>query len=113
MQVPGGRLLISATLEAIDGVGGMTGSAGVGSVWSGCSAVSATGTLKFDMADVAVMEADGIFEGVVMHEMGHVIGIGYDTERRALSPGTTQSHVFGLQYALTYRRSTLQRLHFE
>lgn len=96
-QIPGGRLLISATLEAIDGVGGVTGSAGVGSVWSGCRAVSAIGTMRFDMADVAVMEADGIFEGVTMHEMGHVIGIGYDETRRVPSIGIAQSHVFGLR----------------
>ena len=32
--------------------------------------------MTFDIADVNDLEDLGIFEGVVLHEMGHVIGIG-------------------------------------
>ena len=33
--------------------------------------------MRFDIDDTANMEADGTFEGVILHEMGHVIGVGY------------------------------------
>ena len=32
--------------------------------------------MRFDIDDIASMEADGTFEGVILHEMGHVIGVG-------------------------------------
>ena len=32
--------------------------------------------MRFDIDDIATMEAQGIFEGVIVHEMGHVIGVG-------------------------------------
>ena len=32
--------------------------------------------MRFDTADVAFMETNGIFQAVMTHEMGHVIGIG-------------------------------------
>ncbi|CAM9775282.1 unnamed protein product, partial [Laminaria digitata] len=69
-------LLISSTLEGIDGVGGVLGSAGPSLVWSTCRTISLAGTMRFDIDDIASMEADGTFEGVILHEMGHVIGVG-------------------------------------
>ena len=39
--------------------------------------ISAVGVMRFDIADIAWMETEGLFEGVIQHEMGHVIGIGY------------------------------------
>ncbi|CAM9148559.1 unnamed protein product, partial [Laminaria digitata] len=73
---PGGRLLIESTLEEIDGVGMTLGSAGPGSVWNACNTISAEGSMRFDIADIDRLEADGSFEGVILHEMGHVIGVG-------------------------------------
>ena len=73
---PPGRLLIEATLDAIDGVGGVLGFAGPTLVWSDCPTVSLEGVMTFDIADVEILEDLGIFEGVILHEMGHVIGIG-------------------------------------
>ncbi|CAN0069713.1 unnamed protein product, partial [Laminaria digitata] len=73
---PAGRLLISATLEPIDGSGGVLGSAGPNSVWSCCNTISLEADMRFDIADISSMEAAGIFEGVILHEMGHVIGVG-------------------------------------
>ena len=32
--------------------------------------------MRFDAADIASMESAGTFEGVIRHEMGHVLGIG-------------------------------------
>lgn len=73
---PAGRLLITATLEAIDGVGGVLGFAGPNAVWRACNTISAEGEITFDIGDIAVLEADGSLEGVILHEMGHAIGVG-------------------------------------
>lgn len=73
---PAGRLLITATLAAIDGVGESLGSAGPQSVWSGCRSIAVEGDMTFDTADIGGMETDGTFEGYVLREMGHVIGVG-------------------------------------
>jgi hypothetical protein len=67
-------LLIIATVEAIDGPGGILGSAGpclVRNSW-----LPALGTMRFDAADVATMQANGSYTSVILHEMGHVLGIG-------------------------------------
>ena len=73
---PAGRVLISATLDTIDGVGGTLGYAGRTLYWTSCPTVSATGAMTFDIDDIADMEDDNIFEGVILHEMAHVIGLG-------------------------------------
>ena len=44
---------------------------------SSCRTISLLGAMRFDIDDIANMEADGTFEGVILHEMGHVIGVGY------------------------------------
>jgi hypothetical protein len=72
-------LLIFVTLDSIDGPGNILGSAGpcayrvVGGV---ATRFSVIGAMRFDTADVALMESNGIFNSVIQHEMGHVIGIG-------------------------------------
>eukprot|EP00904_Undaria_pinnatifida_P013073 jgi/Undpi1/8897/HiC_scaffold_25.g11359.m1 len=73
---PAGRLLITATLAGIDGSGGTLGSAGPTSVWSSCKTISLLGAMTFDIDDIEGLEDAGTFEGVIQHEMGHVIGIG-------------------------------------
>lgn len=35
-----------------------------------------TGVMSFDSADIAALEADGSLQAVILHEMGHVLGIG-------------------------------------
>ncbi|CAM9530751.1 unnamed protein product, partial [Laminaria digitata] len=75
-QNPAGRLLISSTLEGIDGVGGVLGSAGPTNVWNSCPTVSFEGAMTFDIDDITDLENQGTFEGVILHEMGHVIGVG-------------------------------------
>lgn len=71
-----GRLLITATLHYIDGSGGILGFAGPVGVHESCPGISYGGEMTFDSADVSTMEERGYFEGVIMHEMGHVVGIG-------------------------------------
>ncbi|WP_420127368.1 leishmanolysin-related zinc metalloendopeptidase [Longimicrobium sp.] len=67
-------LLIIATVESIDGPGGVLGSAGPCMVRNNWLPVM--GMMRFDAADVASMEANGSYTPVILHEMGHVLGVG-------------------------------------
>lgn len=69
-------LLIHAIIEPIDGAGGVLGSAGPCLVRTSGAGLPAYGVMRFDSADVAALEADGSFPGIILHEMGHVLGIG-------------------------------------
>ena len=75
-EFPAGRLLITATLAEIDGVGGTLGFASPDLVWLDCPSISLTGSMTFDIQDIDALEENGLFEGVILHEMGHVIGVG-------------------------------------
>jgi hypothetical protein len=66
---------ISAQGAAIDGVGGILGSAGP-RLLRPTTLFPATGDMQFDSADLANMEANGTLTPVILHEMGHVLGIG-------------------------------------
>jgi hypothetical protein len=68
-------LLILVTLEAIDGPGGVLGSAGPCLIRSG-SDLPLAGSMRFDTADLTGLESSGLLEEVVLHEMGHVLGVG-------------------------------------
>jgi len=68
-------VLIFVTLDSIDGPGQILGSAGPCARRTG-TRFSAIGAMRFDTADVALMESNGIFNAVIQHEMGHVLGIG-------------------------------------
>jgi hypothetical protein len=67
-------LLIFAGVEEIDGPGGILGSAGPCFLRGG--GLPFLGLMRFDAADVAWMESGGLLQGVITHEMGHVLGIG-------------------------------------
>lgn len=71
-----GELRISALLEDVDGEGGVLGFAGPSAVWFECQGISYSGEMTFDTGDVDVLEQGGTLEGVILHEMGHVIGSG-------------------------------------
>jgi hypothetical protein len=83
-------LLIFATVEPIDGPFQIVGSAGP------CTARSATllpmiGSMRFDVADMNTLESRGLLNAVILHEMGHVLGIGTLWSRKGLvqDPSTT------------------------
>jgi hypothetical protein len=76
-------LLIFATIEPIDGPFQIVGSAGP------CTARSATllpmiGSMRFDVADMNTLESRGLLNAVILHEMGHVLGIGTLWSRKGL-----------------------------
>ena len=78
------RLDVSVTLEAIDGVFNVLGSAGPTSAKlnraqnniSRDFVYAQSGSMRFDTADTAYLIERDLFDDVVLHEMGHVLGIG-------------------------------------
>lgn len=66
---------ISATGPAIDGPGGILGSAGPTQLRGG-SALPFRGVMQFDIADIVNLQNAGQFDDVILHEMGHVLGLG-------------------------------------
>jgi len=69
-------VLIFVTLDSIDGPGQILGSAGPCYVRGSNNKLSIVGRMTFDTADVASLEGAGLFTATILHEMGHVIGIG-------------------------------------
>lgn len=74
-------LVIYVNLRAIDGPGQVLGSAGPCAVRPVASGsvnpnVPAIGVMNFDTADLASLESAGQLGQVILHEMGHVLGIG-------------------------------------
>lgn len=68
-------VVIDAEGKALDGFGGILGRAGPTRVRPG-SLLPARGIMEFDSADLRRMEDDGELIDVIIHEMGHVLGIG-------------------------------------
>ncbi|MBI2741395.1 MAG: hypothetical protein HYX38_33275, partial [Rhodospirillales bacterium] len=68
-------LLISASVTSIDGPGRVLAEAGPD--WVRVSGrLPIHGVMRFDSADVMTAINNGSFQDVVLHEMGHVLGIG-------------------------------------
>ena len=68
-------LVIYLEFIPIDGPGGILGSAGPCRIRTPGN-LPLLGGMKFDTADLANLEAQGRLEDVILHEMGHVLGIG-------------------------------------
>ena len=68
-------LRIEANVSFIDGVNGILGQAGPDLFRSG-SSLPYHGVMTFNSADVATMANNGTLFSVILHEMGHVLGIG-------------------------------------
>lgn len=70
-------LLIYASLVPIDGLGGVLGSAGPCILRSDTDApLTVVGVMQFDIFDLDLLERSGTLDDVILHEMGHVLGIG-------------------------------------
>ena len=83
-------LVIDASAPFIDGNGSILGQAGPTSFRSG-SGLPSRGEMEFDSADVAQLERNGGLEAVIVHEMGHVLGIGTIWSRKGLLTGAGTS----------------------
>lgn len=68
-------LIIDARGTAIDGANGVLGQAGP-TLLRNESRLPVAGVMEFDIGDLAQLEANGGLLNVIVHEMGHVLGIG-------------------------------------
>ena len=92
-------LVIEASGILIDGSGGPDGdilgqSAPTDFLPNG---LPAKGFMEFDTFDLGQMEADGTLPSVILHEMGHVLGIGtvWDTKGVMVGAGTSHPRFVG------------------
>ncbi len=94
-------LVIFVTLKTIDGPGGIVGSAGPCLIRSG-SDLPLAGSMELDVADLASLESSGLLDDVILHEIGHVLGIGtlwnlFGVLADPASSGGTDPHFTGPQ----------------
>ncbi|NEP58193.1 MAG: hypothetical protein F6K31_14415 [Symploca sp. SIO2G7] len=68
-------IVIDASVVNIDGEDGILGSAAP-TLLREDSLLPYRGRMQFDLADIANLEAKGQLDDVVIHEMGHVLGVG-------------------------------------
>jgi hypothetical protein len=92
-------LVILVRLDSIDGPLNVLGSAGPCLIRQSNS-LPVLGGMRFDTADVATFLNGGLFDEIVMHEMGHVIGLGSLWEFKGLladpsRTGGTDPHFVG------------------
>ena len=87
-------LLITVNVGAIDGSGGTLGFAGPDSFRSAAlGGLPLTGSTTLDSADLASLEAIGILDDTVLHEFGHILGIGTIWDRKGLISGSDYTGV--------------------
>lgn len=87
-------LLITVNVGAIDGSGGTLGFAGPDSFRSAAlGGLPLTGSTTLDSADLASLEAIGILDDTVLHEFGHILGIGTIWDRKGLRSGSDYTGV--------------------
>ena len=68
-------VLILVSLVPIDGEGGVLG--GAGPCWiRDPGSLTIMGSMQFDTADLEMMQTKGLLSNVILHEMGHVLGMG-------------------------------------
>lgn len=68
-------IIIEVALAPIDGPGGILGQAGPQFVRTD-DFLTLSGVMFFDVADLDFLESLDLFEEVIVHEMGHVLGVG-------------------------------------
>lgn len=68
-------LVIHATIESIDGPGGVLGSAGPCYIRAE-DGLPFMGRMRFDTADLIALAGSGRLDDVIIHEMLHVLGVG-------------------------------------
>ena len=96
------ELVIVASVTKIDGFGGTLASAGYCGVREGEGGLPFMGAMQFDVDDLEWLAERGDMEEVIVHEMGHVLGIGTIWRRFGLlanpslgAPGHPDAHFRG------------------
>lgn len=78
-------LLIHVVIEPIDGRGGILGAAGPCFLRApGDGGLPVNGGMRFDSHDIEYLRSTGRLVSTILHEMGHVLGIGTLWDRRGL-----------------------------
>jgi hypothetical protein len=97
-------VLIDVVLVPIDGPGAVLGAAGPCLARSE-DALTLYGIMLFDTADLDFMADLGIFDEVVVHEMGHVLGVGtlWNFRRSLLTASLTDPRFVGPAGIAGYR----------
>jgi len=96
-------LKITASVTNIDGPGRILGQAGP-TLLRSSTYLPIQGNMKFDSADMASMVNNGTLLGVVLHEMGHVLGFGTLWGLRGFN--STFGQYTGPQALATYKTMT-------
>jgi hypothetical protein len=93
-------IVIEVALAPIDGPGGILGAAGPQFVRL-VDGLPLSGVMFFDVADLDFLESLGLFEDVIVHEMGHVLGVGtlWNSFGRTLRQGSPMDRFFSGKYA--------------
>jgi hypothetical protein len=96
-------LVIFAAVASIDGPGGILGQAGNCARRNG-SNLPYLGLMTFDVTDLPTYEATGRLEALILHEMGHVLGIGtlWDLKQLLQGGGGTDPTFSGAQALLAW-----------
>ena len=101
-------IIIEVALLPIDGPGAVLGSAGPRYVRY-VDGLPLSGVMFFDTADLAFLDSLGLFDEVIVHEMGHVLGVGTlwnlnipNVFSRTLRLGTATDYYFAGQYGNTH-----------
>jgi hypothetical protein len=84
---PSQILRIRASGISIDGAGKVLGQAGPTALHS-TTGLPVAGIMEFDVSDLAFMQRAGTLASVILHEMGHVLGIGTLWKDRNLLRGS-------------------------
>ena len=97
---------ISATAPTIDGVGGILGQAAYTQVRTTGTRLPYLGFMEFDSADVSAMTGNGSLYSVILHEMGHVLGVGslWRTNGLVTGLGTTNPVYVGAKGVAEYNK---------
>jgi hypothetical protein len=93
-------IIIEVALAPIDGPGNILGQAGPVYVRN-VDNLPLSGVMFFDIDDLALLEEYDLFEDVIVHEMGHVLGIGslWDFRRTLLKFNSKGAPYFGGKFA--------------
>jgi len=88
-------VVIEVALVPIDGPGQVLGSAGPRFVRTS-NRLPFSGVMQFDTADLQSLDDRGLFENVIVHEMGHVLGVGtlWNSGDKTLSQGPASNPYF-------------------
>jgi hypothetical protein len=88
-------VVIEVVLIYIDGPGDVLGSAGPRFVRTS-NRLTISGIMQFDTADLQSLDDVGLFENVIVHEMGHVLGVGtlWNSGEKMLSQGPASNPYF-------------------